>query len=712
MLSRHPPSSRIPQTPWMQSALSQPMGPIAKAPPHYPTFIRPGPAHREAVHLEALHQEALLAYQSKNYVKAAKLLRRALGIQPQQAALHASLALVLEGLGQPEEAVAALDEALRLAPDLADAHSNRGGILSSLQRWDDALNSLDQAIALAPAHVDAHFNRAALHLACARWEQAATDLERVLQQRPNHVEAWCMHANAMQELQAWDAACVSLARALVLDPRCTAAHFQCGYLQFIRCDYVQAIASFEQVIALDPQSATAFYNRGNAQRLLKQWQAALDSYDRAIAIAPDYADAYNNRGLVLKELKQMDAALESYGKSLRLQPHDVSAASNQGNALLYMGALEEALNDYNRALALKPDFVEALSNRGNALMRLHRLDEALQSFDQAIALSPDYAEAHWNKSYVCLLQGDYATGWALHEWRWKSMLAASQRHFAQPLWLGETSIQGKTLLLHAEQGLGDTLQFCRYIWLIVDQLGAKVVLEVQPPLAALLQPLSPMAHIISRGEPLPAFDCHCPLLSLPLAFQTRLETVPAAPSYLYSEPSKRLHWQNKLQQKCSAENAALPKVGLVWSGNPDHSNDRNRSLRLAQILRHLPSGCQYISLQKEVRQADLESLQQASNVVHFGQELQDFSDTAALCDLMDLVISVDTSVAHLSGALGKPTWILLPHVPDWRWLLARSDSPWYPSVQLYRQKNRIDWDGVLTQVAQDLRRTLCLDAQP
>lgn len=676
---------------WAQAVALHQAGHYPQAQALYETLLAAQPQH-----VQALHYAGLLAYQTQQHAQAVALLRRAIALQPQQAALHANLALALEGTGCLQEAIAAYDHAIALAPDQPDAYSNRGGVLAALEQWEAALQSLHQAIALRPDHADARFNRAAVYETQARWQDAADDLQVVLAQRPNHVQALCMHGNALEKLQQWDAAMASLQHALALEPQCASAHFHVGNIHTARSQWSAALASYSQALAAAPNSPASHYNLGNTQRMLRQWSAALASYDQAIALQPDFVDAYNNRGLVLKELGQLDAALASYEHALHLAPNDAAAHSNRGNALLFQGDPHAALASFERALAIKPDYPEALSNRGNALLRLQRVDEALQSYNAALTHNPDYADAHWNKSFITLLNGDFEHGWPQHEWRWKGPMAQQLRPFTQPLWLGQAPLAGKTILLHAEQGLGDTLQFCRYAIVLADVWQARVLLEVQPPLVSLLQDLPGVAQVIPKGAALPAFDYHCPLLSLPLACQTRLDSIPAAPSYLVSQAQLREQWEEVLPQ-------GRPRIGLAWSGNPQHQNDRNRSLPLAQLLAVLPPEAHYISLQKDLRSADAQTLQtSAIPVHHYGQVLRDFSDTAALCDCMDWILSVDTSIVHLSAALGKPTWLLLPYAPDWRWLRHRSDSPWYPSLTLYRQTQYGHWGEILDMVGKDL----------
>ncbi|MDA8873947.1 hypothetical protein N9J12_09020, partial [Alphaproteobacteria bacterium] len=324
-------------------------------------------------------------------------------------------------------------------------------------------------------------------------------------------------------------------------------------------------------------------------------------------------------------------------------------------------------------------------------------DEAMADYDKAISLNPDYAEAHWNKSLQLLLRGEFASGWELYEWRWKrTQFSSPIREFEQPLWLGKEDLHGKTILLHWEQGLGDTIQFSRYLQEVAN-LGCKTILEVQKHLFELMKGIEGVDELIPNGADLPPFDFYCPLMSLPLALGTTLETIPSPISYIKSTDDKRAKWSDRLRPK------SKPRVGIVWSGSSVHKNDHNRSIALEQILGAVPEGYHLVSLQKEVRENDLDVLEQSKQIQHFGAELYDFTDTAALCELMDVIVSVDTSVAHLAGAMGKPVNLLLPYDPDFRWLLNRCDSPWYPSITLFRQGPERLWEPVLMEINASLQ---------
>jgi hypothetical protein len=391
---------------------------------------------------------------------------------------------------------------------------------------------------------------------------------------------------------------------------------------------------------------------------------ALAAYERAIALAPGYAEAHNHRAIALNDLDRP----------------------------------AEALASSDRALALAPGHADAWYNRGNALRELHRHADAAQSYERAIALAPDHASAHWNLADCRLILGDFARGWEQYEWRWRlASRAQSRRAFAQPLWLGAEPLAGRTILLHAELGLGDTLQFCRYAT-EVAQRGARVLLEAQAAVLPLLQTLEGVERLVRRGEALPGFDFHCPLMSLPLAFRTDLGNVPARVPYLHSDPARVQAWRDRLGE------AAKPRVGMVWSGSQGLRNDK-RSMALAQMLPLARPGLEWVSLQKEVPACDAELLAAHNDIRDVGADLRDFADTAALVELLDLVVTVDTSVAHVAGALGKPLWILLPFNPhDWRWLLEREDSVWYPTARVFRQPAAGDWASVIARVGEELGR--------
>ena len=471
------------------------------------------------------------------------------------------------------------------------------------------------------------------------------------------------------------------------------------FLGVIECEmanYARAVALIGRAIEIGPNNPSCFLNLGNAQFHQRHLEAALESYGKAISLKPDYAKAYVARGNVFDKLGQPDVAIACHDAAISMDPNCVEAYFNRGFVLKRTGQLDAAIASYDQAVARRVGNVEAYLGRGDALVQKNELAAALANFDKAISIRPDYALANWAKSLTLLLSGDLEKGWALHEWRWKIAKDDKDlRIYAKPLWLGNEPLTGKTILLYGEQGLGDWIQFCRYA-LLVSAMGANVILEAPLPLFELAKSLEGADDLVLKGNDTPAFDYHCPLLSLPLAVKTSFDTIPASPSYLHSDPARLSKWSERLGQK------SRTRIGVVWSGNMSHANDRNRSIPLSYLLSCLPDGFEYVSLQKEIRGDDRSWLDVDPFLRLFHEEIEDFADTAALCELMDVVISVDTSVAHLSAALGKDTWVLLPFAPDWRWMLGRDKSPWYPSVTLFRQDIPGDWTGVFERVTRQL----------
>jgi len=420
------------------------------------------------------------------------------------------------------------------------------------------------------------------------------------------------------------------------------------------------------------------------------------------ASAPGASNAvfHYKRGNALKNLGQLDAAITSYNRAIELKPDYAHAFCNRGAVQQSLGLTTDALSSYDHAIAHEPTDALAHYNRAVLMQECSRWDEALAGYSRAIAIDPGYADAQYNRSLALLFRGDFENGWQAYEWRWKSaqrLSIGAQRQFERPPWLGEEPVAGKRLFLYPEGGLDNTLQFCRYASLAAKS-GATVLLEVQTPLLGLLANLEGVSQLIAPGSVLPPFDYHCPLMSLPLAFKTTLDSVPACPGYLHRADGNIARWRDFLGEPRS------PRVGLVWSGNPDDATHERRSIRLADLMAHLPREIQYFRLQSQVREADGATLAASPSIVSFDDDSLDFPNTAALCECMDLVISVDASVAHLSGALGVKTWVLLPFIADWRWMRDRDDSPWYPSMKLYRQSVAGDWNEVLARVASDLRR--------
>jgi tetratricopeptide (TPR) repeat protein len=584
----------------------------------------------------------------------------------------------------------------------------------SPQRRVDAL--LQQALAL-------HQNGA--------FEMAEECYREILELRPRHVDAIQLLGTLVLQGGRLDEGVELLERAVAIEPRQAVIHSNLAFAFNALRRFDEGLASAERALALKPDLVDALNNRGNALAGLVRSVDALASFERAIALRHDSPEAWNNRACVLRDLGQPSDAVASCDRAIALRQDYADAWSNRANALSDLNQPGDAQASYRRALELRADFVDAWSNLGLTLVDLGDHAQALQCHERALAISPDHVEAHWNKALCQLEMGRFEEGWREYEWRWKRpSLAAGRRVFDVPQWLGDTPILGKTLLLHAEQGLGDTLQFCRYASLVA-QRGATVLLEVPATLMRLLAGLEGVSQLIEQGQPLPPFDLHCPLLSLPLAFGTDLDTIPAEVPYLFADEIEAQAWRGRMRDTdtgvgatsaiarvgvgasasanaiAGASAASQLKVGLVWAGgNRPHvpelrKNDLRRSIGLSQLaaLFDVPD-VQFYSLQKGSAAQQLQAMRGGTlpEIIDYTDELDDFADTAALVANLDLVISVDTSTAHLAGAMGRPVWILNRFDTCWRWLLEREDSPWYPSARLFRQPSLGDWESVIERV--------------
>jgi tetratricopeptide (TPR) repeat protein len=683
-------------------------------------------------HAGALHHVGLIAFAAGNYNIAAGFIRGALAVTPSSAA-WGDLGNAYKELGRFDDALGCYDEALALDPRNPDMYYNRATALQALGRMDAALADYDAALAFNPQDPEACNNRGVVLKEQGRYEEALASFERATAMVPGYADAHNNRGNVYIELKRFDEALACYDTVLELGAGSGETHFNRARVLQAR-DEEAALAAYGQAIALDPNLAKAYNNRALILRRRKRHEEALRDYEMSIALVPGYQEAHIGAGNVLRDLKRHEDALACYDEALRHGERDAGLLDLRGMTLRELRRYDEALAAHDEALGIDPKLANALQNRGNALRDLHRLDEALAcfgqvielepvnplgwlnqgailaamgryedalaSYDRAIALDPELAVAWWNRSLLHLEHGNFRDGWLDHEWRWKTphfLNSPDIRPFDAPLWLGQEDIAGKTILLYSEQGFGDVLQCARYVPLLAAR-GATVILETHAPLAGLLAGLDGVAQVIPRGEPVPATDWRCPMMSLPLAFGTELATIPAPASYLRADPARVEHWRGLLGP------ARKPRVGLVWSGNPTHGNDNNRSLDFARMRALLSDRFEFFTLQRDVRPADQAALGQDGRVRGFGHQLKDFGDTAALCELMDVVVSVDTSVAHLAGALGRPAWVLLPAIADWRWLRERRDSPWYPTARLYRQPQLGAWDAILAELKADLER--------
>jgi len=665
-----------------------------------------------------LAAEGLRHHQAGRFDLAGALYLKALAEQPNDAGVLHLLGALLNQQGNAAQAVELLAKSVAINPNNPEAWSNLGVALAANGRFGEAVNAYRHAIAINPGYAEVHNNLGNALRNSGRVDEAVTCLQRAIALKPNYPEARNNLGTALRDLGRPEEAETSCRQALRLRPNYPEAHTYLGAALHALGRLAEAEASCRAALRLRPNDPEAHNTLGATLWALDRPAEAAASCRQALRLRPGYPEAHNNLGGALWALGGLEEAETSCREALRLRPDYPEAHANLGNVLRDLGRPAEAEASCREALRLRPDYSDAHSNLGAALYILGRPAEAEASCREARRLRPDYPDAHTNLAHALLLAGRFEEGWNEYEWRWKTrQLLDGDRNFPAPQWGGE-AIGDRVILLHAEQGLGDTLQFCRYVPLMAS--GARIVLEVQAPLVRLLSRLPGITQpgitqpgitqIVARGDSLPSFDLHCPLLSLPRAFGTTLGTIPAATPYLAADPARAADWRERL-----AHFDGL-RVGLVWAGGQRQGlpsqviTDRRRSVALdAMAPLGEASGVSFISLQKGEPAAQAATPPRGMALHDLTADLHDFADTAALIDGLDLVISVDTAVAHLAGALGKPVWLLNRFDTDWRWLLNRDDSPWYPTLRQFRQPSPGDWTSALGAARDALQRLVAGD---
>ena len=545
------------------------------------------------------------------------------------------------------------------------------------------------------------FELALGHHRAGRLREAEQLYRQVLIHQPDHVDGTLYLGILASQMRQHDAAIALFRRAILLRPGLAQAHHNLGNALRDQGKLQEAFESYRRAIGLKPDFPEPYCNLGNILLGNGQLQDAIDIFQAAIAIRPDSAEVLCNLGYALKEAGRFSDAIAACRQSIALSPFNPEAYTNLGSALQANDQIEQAIAAHQQAIALRPSYAQAHNNLGSALTDAGEFDEALVQFSKAVQLRPDLPEAHHDLALALLSHGDFERGWEEYQWRWKCRsFSTPSRIFAQPQWDG-APFRDRTLLLYAEQGLGDAIQFVRYLPMVAEQ-GGQIVLECPPLMGqvfqSLVQTIKADCAIVSQGDALPRFDLHCPLLSLPLIFKTMLSTIPSRQPYLFPDPQRINSWRKRLESS-----GRDLKVGLVWAGSPRFKRDRYRSLSLDRLapLTDVPRVTFY-SLQKGPAASQAKFPPPGMKLIDWTDEFILFNNDALIASL-DLIISVDTAVAHLAGALGRPTWVLLPFAADWRWMLHRTDSPWYPTMRLFRQTTRCDWDSVVDRVAQALR---------
>ncbi len=561
----------------------------------------------------------------------------------------------------------------------------------------DAQLCCQQVLALDPDHADTLHLMGLVSLHAAQYDHAVEWISRAIRQqpRPDYLSSL---GETLQRQGRHEEALKVFDKAVQLKPDDAGLWNNLGKILLTLGRPADALLSFEHVLRLNPRHWDAANQAGLLLYPLERFEEALVYFTLCDELQPNHFATLYMRALSLRGLKRFDESLADSRRAHALDPANAETCNNIGDALHLLGRYEEALEWFDRALELRPDFAVALGNKASLLAQLHRFEEAIAARLHLKRLDPDDAEADFRLAQLHLLTGNFEAGWAGREARWKVPgLPMIYPNFSQPMWLGNADIAGKTILIHFDEGLGDTIQFVRYVPMLAER-GARVILVVEDALHPLMSGLSGVSHCLPRSAgSLPAFDMYCPICSLPLAFGTRLDTIPSGVSYLPAPAESRVRvWEDRLGPRDRL------RVGLVWSGNPNHPDDHNRSIPLRTLSRILDVDATFVSLQKDPRPGDKAALLERTDIVDLTAHLSDFTETAALVRCLDLVITVDTSMAHLAGALGCSTWILLPYRPDWRWLLDREDSPWYPTVRLFRQTESRDYGSVLDRLRAEL----------
>jgi len=614
-------------------------------------------------------QRGVTALRTGNLKEARRRLQAVTRTQPKHVPALNLLGVVLSQLGRNDEALSTYDRALSFSPDSPESWYGRGMILLAMRRPDEAIASFTRLLAVKPDFTQVHLLRAKLLCDVGDHEAALDAIDKLLAIAPGLAEAWLGRSNILFEAGRYD----------------------------------EALSAAEKAIALKPSLAEALHACGNTLNELRRHDEALGAYDKALALNANSAGGWYGRGNVLSELKRFDDALIAYDKALALDQNFAQGWVGRGNVLNMLKRFDEALAAFARALALQAKLAEAWLGRGNVLLELKRFEEALSCYDQAIAIQPDFATAYFNRGRSRLLLGHYEGGWQDYEWRWQARDFLSKRpDLKSSNWQGE-NLSGRHLLVYSEQGLGDIIQFVRYLPLLL-QREYKITFLTAEKLARLFRQSIPSLHVVDTLQGLQRPDAQVALISLPYFLKTDLSSVPNQVPYLNAEANLEAAWKVRIGVHGF-------KIGIAWQGNPVGAIDAGRSVPLKEFVRlsKIPE-VRLISLQKQVGLNQLADLPEDARIEILGDNFDSgpdaFIDTAAVMNNLDLIITCDTSIAHLAGALGRPTWVALKHVPDWRWMLDREDTPWYPTMRLFRQDERDEWGHVFSKIEESLRRLL------
>nr|WP_319393552.1 tetratricopeptide repeat protein [uncultured Desulfobacter sp.] len=647
-------------------------------------------------------QKVIQLYQTGNMAGTEQDCREMLKKFPDSFMLLNILGAAVQAQGRIKEAIQAFDRMLLLNPDFSEGYYNRGVAFSEAGQTQKAMQDYSRAVELNPNFYNAHLNLGLALEALGHYDQAIQSFDRAIALEPDNAHGYNNRAFSLMNSAKMDAALKDCEKAIDIDPNLPEIHNIRGLIFDKLGKHQRAVNCFKQALQLKPGSVQFQVNLAKNLNELEKYEQALTHFNQAIESQPNSPDAYYNRGIALQGLMQFEQAVESYNRAIELSPKASDAFCNRGICFHDLDQVEKGFADFNAAIKLKPDNVLAFSNRGLSHRLFGQFDLAAKDFEKALSIDPHHGSTLFNRALLYLLTGDFEKGWTEYEWRWTK---SPKRIFRYgKVWEGEP-LSGKRIFIYGEQGLGDFIQFMRYLPQL-QKMGAMVILECGKALGRLMIHFKGYDRLeIKVNDKDPqiknSFDYHLPIMSLPRMFNSTLDTIPAEVPYLFADKDLKKIWKNKMEKKNALG------VGVVWAGNPSHKGDRRRSVSLSRFspLKEV-SGVHLYSLQKEAHDLWTDQDPEVLFSRDFGPQLSDFADTAAIISNLDLIISVDTSVAHLAGALGKETWIVLPFSPDWRWLTHREDSPWYPTVRLFRQPGSGDWDAVFESVKTALEQKI------
>jgi tetratricopeptide (TPR) repeat protein len=612
--------------------------------------------------IKSILGEAVQLHQSGNLSEAESLYRKILVVDPAHAdALHL-LGVTAYQTGQNSRAIEYIQKAIGINPSMPQYYNNLGNAFLNSEETDEAVKCFEDALRINPDYIEACNNLGNALKNKGETERALDYYTKAIVLNPDYIPVINNLANLLKKLGRTD----------------------------------EAVIHYKKAISLDPGVSETYFNLADALKDLDMFDDAIEQYRQAISIRPDFAEAYSDLGNILKKIKKYDEAIENYRKAISLKPDFAEAYNNLSDTYRVLGKFSESVDLGLKAIQVKPDFESAYVNLGNIYLAQGNYNASIEQYQKAIEIRPNYPDAHYNMGLLLLLMGEFEEGWKEYGWRFKSKEIADQigyRDLGIPVWNG-TPLNGRTILIMSEQGFGDQIQFARYIPLI-KEMGGRVLFECHKELMPLFESFEGIDRLLEKpynsdsGE---NTDVCVQLLNLPGIFGAKLDNMLADVPYLKADPGSADKWESRF-------NRASIKIGIVWAGNPKHSNEGNRSCKLSDftLLSSIPD-VELFSLQKDGMNGNYESHLSAMKVIDLGKEIGDFNDTASIIEKLDLVISVDTSVAHLAGSLGRPVWTLLPFIPDWRWMLDREDTPWYPTMKLFRQREPGDWEDVLNRV--------------